>query len=76
MSVGKRAHAFTIGQTMDAHAVKVLDGRLILPFKSVCDLIGILFYLVMFCCASQLIVVLINCVSGREVKVFQTFNSN
>ena len=32
---------------MDAHAVKVLDGRLILPFKSVCDLIGILFYLVM-----------------------------
>ena len=32
---------------MDAHAVKVLDGRLILPFKSVCDLIGTLFYLVM-----------------------------
>ena len=32
---------------MDAHALKVLDGRLILPFKSVCDLIGILFYLVM-----------------------------
>ena len=47
LSVGKRAHAFTIGQTMDAHAVKVLDGRLILPFKSVCDLIGTLFYLVM-----------------------------
>ena len=32
---------------MDAHAVKVLDGRRILPFISVCDLIGILFYLVM-----------------------------